>query len=372
MTSDALGTGEFDSAWICRVRRQVRRWYEREGRNLPWRGERDPYRVWVREIMLQQTTVVAVIPYLERFLKRFPTVNCLASAREEEVLQAWEGLGYYTRARNLRRAAQVVVKDWGGCWQRDVDALEALPGVGPYTAAAVASFAFGNPAGIVEANTQRLYARLLSFEGDVSNTQGKRLLWALANRLVTRQDPGQFNQALMDLGATVCVAEPACARCPLRSSCGAATHGLVSKIPRKTPRPTVTDVHESLAILRQKNEWLVVRHPDGGRWGGLWGFPALELSSELLETPDHAGQLEREWLKRGVEVRFQRWVGRVHHSVTRFRLHLHVVQFEWVSGELGTGTDWRWMSPVAVERLPLSVAGRKVARMVSSGEATPS
>ena len=170
---------EISSEWVSRFRRNVRRWYKTRGRDLPWVGQRDPYAVWVREIMLQQTTVTAVVPYLGRFLDRFPTVQVLAAAELDEVLRAWEGLGYYSRARNLHKAARMIVHEWGGLWRETAGELEALPGVGRYTAGAIASFAFGQPSAIVEANTARLYARLMALESDLTQSASRRQLWSL-------------------------------------------------------------------------------------------------------------------------------------------------------------------------------------------------
>ena len=176
--------------WVSRFRRGVRRWYAAHGRKLPWVGQRDPYAVWVREIMLQQTTVTAVVPYLDRFLDRFPMVEVLASAELDEVLRAWEGLGYYSRARNLHKASRMIVEEWGGVWRETALELEALPGVGRYTAGAIASFAFDQPAAIVEANTARLFARLMALDSDLAQSASRRQLWSLAERVVPRGRPG--------------------------------------------------------------------------------------------------------------------------------------------------------------------------------------
>src|SRR5690606_10067608 len=187
------------------------------GRELPWNDQRDAYRVWVSEIMLQQTTVTAVKPYYERFLARFPDVQALAAASEDEVLRLWEGLGYYSRGRNLRKAAQAIVADHAGRLPADAVELARLPGIGRYTAGAIASFAYGLPEPIVEANTLRLYCRLMGYEGDPRSTAGQRQLWSFAEKILPRKSPGEFNQALMDLGATLCMpVNPNCEACPVQ------------------------------------------------------------------------------------------------------------------------------------------------------------
>ena len=202
--------------------------------------------------MLQQTTVAAVVPYYERFLARFPTVQALARASEHDVLRLWEGLGYYSRARNLRRAAQQIVSEWNGTIPHDLADLVRLPGIGRYTAGAIASLAYDRPAPIVEANTLRVYARLLAFGGDVHSTGGRNVIWNFAERAVPRRSAGVFNQALMDLGATICTpAEPACERCPVRSCCRAFRDGVVHEIPRPRVRPQTTFVDEAMVAVRR-------------------------------------------------------------------------------------------------------------------------
>src|SRR5579872_810155 len=217
---------------LTRLRRALRAWYSRHARPLPWRKTADPYVIWISEIMLQQTTVAAVVPYFDRFVKRFPTLESLASAAEKEVLRRWEGLGYYSRARNLHRAARILVRERGGRFPNDVAELLTLPGIGRYTAGAIASFAFDKQAPILEANTLRLYCRLLDFGGDPRSAAGQKLLWGFAGQIVPRRHPGTFNQSLMELGATVCtVDEPRCSVCPVRGYCAAFSRGRQTQIP---------------------------------------------------------------------------------------------------------------------------------------------
>ena len=262
-------------------REALRTWYARVARPLPWRADADPYRVWVSEVMLQQTTVAAVVPYYERFLAAFPTAGALADAGEADVLKLWEGLGYYSRARNLHAAARAVVARGG--WPRTVAGLRELPGVGRYTAGAVASFAFGVPAPIVEANTLRLYARLLCYDGDPRVTAGQRVLWEFADRVVQANDPGTLNQALMELGGTVCTPKaPACGACPVSDWCGAFAAGRQHEIPPPKVRPKVTAVTEAtVAVRRADGAVLIRRRGDDERWAGLWDFPRFEPPAAL-------------------------------------------------------------------------------------------
>src|SRR3954453_2619933 len=216
-----------DPQWVARVRRKLADWYEHGHRDLPWRRTRDPYRILVAELMLVQTTVAAVIPYSERFLARFPDVKALAEADEADVLKAWEGLGYYRRARQLQAAARMIVQRHGGVMPRDRELVRELPGVGRYIAGAILSFAFDLPEPIVEANSQRVLARLLAWPEDLKSSSSQARLWKAAERLVPAHDAGAFNQALMDLGALICTPRsPSCLICPVAASCLARRHGL--------------------------------------------------------------------------------------------------------------------------------------------------
>lgn len=257
---------------LNKFQRAVRGWYARNGRDLPWRKTRDPYAIMVSEFMLQQTVVAAVIPYYQRWLKRFPTVKALAKASEEEVLRAWEGLGYYSRARNLRHAAKQIMERFGGKFPRHAPDLLSLSGVGRYTAAAIMTFAFEEPVGILEANTTRLLARLFNVTAPVDASLGREQLWKHADRIVPKQNAGQFNSALMDLGALVCGPHrPRCTVCPVQSFCRAKDP---ASLPRKKPRPAMKNLTErhSFALRRGK----VLLQSCDHRWRGMWMLPALE------------------------------------------------------------------------------------------------
>lgn len=355
---------EVSRDWVSRFRRGVRRWYARAGRNLPWVGERDPYAVWVREIMLQQTTVTAVVPYLSRFLDRFPDLRTLASASEDDVLALWEGLGYYSRARNLRKAALMIIEEWGGEWRRTAVELEALPGVGQYTAGAIASFAFDQSAAIVESNTARLFARLMAMSSDVAGSVGRKQLWSLAEQVVPPARPGEFNQALIDLGATVCRVEARCDVCPVRACCRAFERGEVDRIPVRIRRPSPTDVFEVMVVVRRDSEVLLVRHPAGARWGGMWGFPGLVRADTVKCQQDEERRIQGEVAAWGCGVEFDEWLDGFRHNVTRFRLNLQPAVVTWCEGEM---PEWgEWVPLQDLPSRPLSVAGRRVAESLQS------
>ncbi len=276
-----------DAAAIRRIRSAVLKWYEGHGRKLPWRESADPYRIWLSEVMLQQTTVVAVVPYFERFTARFPDLQSLASASIDEVLRLWEGLGYYSRARNLHKAAQVIVDQHAGCFPADVTALRTLPGIGRYTAGAIASFAFDQPAAIVEANTERLYARLIALPDDVRTSRSQKSLWEFAEKLIPRKRPGDFNQSLMDIGSKICKPQdPDCDHCPLAGSCETFRNGLQKQIPVRKLRTAVTAINEIAVALVCRNRYLLRRRSSTERWAGMWDFVRFEIdASEACELP---------------------------------------------------------------------------------------
>lgn len=350
------------------LQKALPRWFSRFGRELPWRETSDPYQIWISEVMLQQTTVTAVKPYYERFLARFPDVTALAFAEEQEVLRLWEGLGYYSRGRNLHKAARIVVEQFQGEFPKSVDGLRQLPGIGQYVAGAVASFAFDLPAPIVEANTLRLYCRLLGFAGDPRNSAGQQLLWKFAESILPRKSPGDFNQALMDLGATVCtVANPECPRCPLLSICRAAAAGTQAQIPQKASRPDVTDVTElTVAVVSKGQVFLRRRSPDE-RWAGLWDFPRFACEGAVSESQHPQQILSHLRSEYGIAATNVQPLTRIRHSVTRYRIDLHAYMAESQGPNSAKALrDQEWVSLSALTDRPMSVTGRKVAAQLQS------
>lgn len=356
----------FDALTLARFRRGLIAWYRRSARRLPWRQTADPYAIWISEIMLQQTTVAAVVPYFERFLQRFPTVHALAAAREEEVLRLWEGLGYYSRARNLHKAACQIASEREGRFPSEIADLLELPGIGRYTAGAIASFAFDRPAPIVEANTLRLYCRLLGFRGDPRSAAGQKLLWEFAGRIVPRESPSRFNQALMELGATVCTPEnPNCERCPVRTCCGALTNGWQKQIPLPARRAAPTPVTEVAIAIHRDGRYLLRKCSPGERWAGLWDFVRFPWPDRGGRKTSEVAMAVRETV--GVDVAVTVPLAEIHHSVTRFRIKLCCYLAEWTAGEPDRDRhDARWIAPRQLTRLPLSVTGRKLARLLQT------
>ncbi|MCS6777051.1 MAG: A/G-specific adenine glycosylase [Chloroherpetonaceae bacterium] len=304
-----------------RMARQLLAWYRRHKRLLPWRGA-SPYGVWISETMLQQTQVDTVIPYYRRFMERFPSLHDLATAPVEEVLQYWAGMGYYARARNLHRAAQMMVAHHNGQIPDTLQALRSLPGIGRYTAGAILSIAFNQPYPIVDANVARVLSRVFGIAGNPKSACNTAVLWNLAEQLVPSESPGDFNQALMELGALICApSDPQCARCPLLQDCVAGNSPDPTAFPEVPPsRKTVPVTHCSAVVQNAAGHWLVVQRPPQGLWGGLWEFPRATMTS--TETPEEAARRAAKEVA-GIDIELQGKLLTVKHAVTHHRITLH-------------------------------------------------
>jgi A/G-specific adenine glycosylase len=349
------------------LRRRLLAWYRDHARDLPWRRSRDPYRVWISEVMLQQTQVATVREYFERFVAELPDVYQLAAADEQQVLRLWEGMGYYRRARQLHAAAKEIVSQHAGEFPSDVGDLMKLPGIGRYTAGAIASIAFGRRAPILEANTIRLLSRLICFQGDPSTADGQRLLWRTAEEILPQKDVAEFNQALMELGSLVCTpAEPRCPECPLSSLCAARAGGLQREIPQPKSRKEYTELREAAVVIRHRGRVLMRQCGGGERWAGLWDFPrfALEAEGPLFATDEIAEKVLRQT---GIRCLPGPLVKRLRHGVTRFRITLDCYEATYAGGRArsASGASVRWIKREELEHLPLSTTGRKLAELVS-------
>jgi A/G-specific adenine glycosylase len=312
-----LSRGTQSSGSCKRLRVSLLEWYRRERRDLPWRRTTDPYAVWVSETMLQQTRVETALPYYERFLRALPTVGALAEAPEESVLGLWSGLGYYRRARMLHAGAKRVIRTYGGRLPSDLAELRRIEGIGPYTAGAVASIAFGRRAAVVDGNVARVLARLFAIEDDVKSARGSARLWRLAESLVTGGDgsPGDWNQALMELGATVCVPrEPRCGECPLRGFCAGLAGGRERELPRASPKRKPTAVRLVAVVLQSARAVLLARRRPDTLFGGLWEPPNTEAGLQELATA------------LGVDADALERVGEVTHVLSHRRMHVEVVR----------------------------------------------
>lgn len=315
MSNESLATSENEFA------EQVLTWFGAHGRkDLPWQQNPTPYRVWISEIMLQQTQVQTVIPYYERFMARFPRVDKLASAPLDEVLHLWTGLGYYARARNLHKAAQIIVNDHGGKFPRNVDSLESLPGIGRSTAGAIAALAMDIRAPILDGNVKRVLTRYFAVPGWPEQSANKKRLWQLADRLTPDNDIAQYTQAMMDLGATVCTrSKPLCGHCPLSSNCQAHLSGMVDQYPGKKPKKAKPSKSVFMYVVQNGDgDVLLEKRPAKGIWGSLYSFPEVEKDNEGVQEPVPNFEIE---LQEPV-----RELPRIRHSFTHFDLNITPLQ----------------------------------------------
>jgi len=351
------------SKWKQGFRRRLLAWYAKHERDLPWRRSQNPYRVWLSEVMLQQTQVETVKPYFLRFLKAFPTVKHLARADEQEVLRLWEGLGYYRRARGLHAAAKEVVAEHGGRFPQDVATLQTLPGIGRYTAGAIASIAFNQRAPILEANTIRLLARLLAYSDDPTKAAGQRVLWSMATEILPHKDVARFNQALMELGSLVCTpVKPQCESCPVQRHCRAYEQGRQHEIPLQKAGLKFESITEAAVVVRKNGHVLIRRCAEGQRWAGLWDFPRFEMEAEGPLFVQE--ELVRKVLDQtGITVAPGGLLKTIKHGVTRYRITLDCYEAEYAAGRIASARKGQvcWVRPRELAELPLSVTGRKLA-----------
>jgi len=352
-----------DAKWKAMVRRKLLKWFDDNQRDLPWRKKKTPYRVWVSEIMLQQTQVATVIDYFNRFIKKFPTVKKLAAADQADVLKMWEGLGYYRRARQMHAAAQVVVEQHGGKFPEEFDQVLALPGIGRYTAGAILSISLDQRLPILEGNTIRLFARLMAMKSDPRSTDNQKALWEFSELLLPRKRCGDFNQSLMELGSEIChPRKPKCLICPLRSNCPTAIQGLQQLIPAPSRKMKYEELNEAVVIVQRGNKFLVRQCAPGERWEGLWDFPRYVIPQKTNSVV--VPQLLSEQLKdqTGLSAELVATGERIKHAVTRFRITLDCFKTRSVSGRLKKSVgETQWLTVETLQQTPMSVTGRKVA-----------
>lgn len=342
-------------------------WYDRNARSLPWRDPVTPYRTWASEIMLQQTRVDTVIPYFLRWMERFPTVEALAQASEQEVLQMWEGLGYYSRARNLHKAAQTVQNAYGGQLPHTAEGLQKLPGIGKYTAGAISSIAFGEVQIALDGNLKRVIARTDAIALPVQSKEAEQEIRRILERRIDHYRPGDFNQALMDLGATVCLpANPLCSVCPLNSVCAAYAQGKQNEYPQMVKKPAVPHYNVAAAVIWRAGRVLIVQRPADKLLGSLWEFPGGK---------QEAGETLQECLVReireelGAEVSVGDAVGRYKHAYTHFKVTLTAFHCTLTGdGEPQPieAQDLRWVLVCELADFPMGKLDRLIARQLNA------
>ena len=332
------------------IRRRLLRWYNQYARDLPWRQTRDPYAIWISEIMLQQTLVDTVIPYYLRFLRRFPTVAQLARAHPDTVLKLWEGLGYYSRARNMHKAAQVIMKDLDGVFPDTHAGLLELPGIGRYTAGAIASIAFDLPEPLVDGNVARVFCRLFNIDKDPKSTPVQKQLWEIAERLVQGKHPGHLNQALMELGALICrPQQPDCGRCPLKNGCQARDMGKQNELPAMAPKKKVPTYTVALGIIWRHGKILIDQRKPEGHLGGLWEFPGGKRQGREAIKQTLIREVQEEI---GIEITVKKRFMIVNHAYSHFRVRLHVYECDYLSGHAQAKdcVQIKWVAPQQLKR----------------------
>lgn len=331
------------------------KWFATHRRPMPWRGHPDSYAVWVSEIMLQQTRVETVIPYFEKWMKLFPDVKTLANAKERDVLSAWEGLGYYTRARNLHKAAKIIASDFNGKLPRDPEALRSLPGIGPYTAGAIASIAFKMDEPALDGNIRRVLSRLYDLNEYADSAAGEKALWDLAAKNLPRGRAGDYNQALMELGSTVCLPKnPRCPLCPLMKLCKARANGTQEIRPVLKPKRTTPQHIHAAAVIVERGRVLLSQRPENGLLGGLWEFPNARVgedpAGELVQALEAAGRLQ---VRRGEAV------GVFRHAYSHFRVVVHAYRCRAIS--IPNNKALKWVKIADLENYPMGKVDRRIA-----------
>jgi len=339
-------------------------WYQQQGRDLPWRNTRDPYRIWVSEIMLQQTTVATVLGRYDAFLQQFPTLADLAASSVEQVIDAWAGLGYYSRARNLHAAAGRIQTEFNGSFPADPEVLQQLPGIGRSTAGAIAAIAYDRPAPILDANVRRVLCRLFAVQQPPRSAAAEKMLWRWSELLTPEQQVHDYTQAMMDLGAMICLpTKPQCEHCPVNPFCLAYHQGLQQDIPLKTTKKSIPTRYQAVVVLQRQGRLQVRRRPIAGFLGGLWEFPALDL-----ESPDTAEAVVRRFL---LEVGYG-WdpvpVGTSHHIYSHFKLESLVYLVNLSDSLLIAETAAQWKTSAELAELALHGAHKKVFEKVKNAQ----
>jgi A/G-specific adenine glycosylase len=342
-----------------KIQTKLLQWFKKKGRDLPWRKTRDPYAIWVSEIMLQQTQVATVIPYYQNFLKSFPTVQHLAKADLSKVLKVWEGLGYYSRARNLHRASQMVLNHFHGSIPDTLKDLLSLPGIGRSTAGAILSFAFNKAAPILDGNVKRVLCRLLAVSGNSGEGKTEQLLWEISESLIPKGRSNPFNQALMDLGSMLCTPkDPECLRCPLRQFCKGRASGDPERYPSKKLKRVIPHRNAVSAVIKKNGKVFLSQRPPTGLLGGLWEFPNWKVGAK-----ERLGLRLRNYIKQeiGMNIEFEEIIGVFRQTYSHFKLTLHVFSCQHLNGK-GKG---KWVPIKKLPAFPISRIHRKIVEKIN-------
>ncbi|SMO76457.1 A/G-specific adenine glycosylase [Melghirimyces algeriensis] len=358
-----------EKEWIEAIRETLLDWYDKNCRDLPWRKNKDPYRIWVSEIMLQQTRVDTVIPYYERFMSTFPTLESLAEADEEKVIKAWEGLGYYSRARNLHSAVKEVVEQYGGEVPQEPDSISRLKGVGPYTAGAILSIAFDRQVPAVDGNVLRVLSRLIASWEDISKNATRRKMEELDKMLIPEDRPGDFNQALMELGALVCTPlSPSCNTCPVRALCKARKQGVESELPIKAKGKPPVPAKVTFGWIRKGDFVLIHRRPTEGLLAGMWGLPTVD------DKPSESapGETIKEMMSRlGFQLELGAILGEMEHLFSHRRWYVTVVEALCSDYDQLSPENYHWVKESELSTYAFPNVYRKAIKLIHKNQRNP-
>ena len=353
---------------ITLFRKKLLTWFEAHRRALPWRETKDPYHIWVSEVMLQQTQVKKVLEYYQKFINKFPTVESLARAPLQDLLKTWEGLGYYARARNLHKATQIVVKDVDGEIPADYATFRRLPGVGGYIAAAVQSIAFNNSYAVVDGNVKRLLARLFLIDLPINQSASEKIFQEKANLLLDHTAPGNFNQAMMELGATVCRPQsPTCIICPVNTDCRAFQNARQEEFPIKRKAKPLLEHHIVAGVIQKNNQILITQRKPEGLLGGLWEFPngRVQLNENTEQACSRTIREETNLIVDSIG-----YLTRVKHAYTHFKIVMDVFHCHYQSGEvvLNQAVDYRWVTVDQIHQFPFPRSNHKFIPLLKQGK----
>ena len=345
---------------------RLQAWFHQERADIPvpGRGETDPYAIWIAEVMLQQTQVSTVWPYYSNWMKSFPSVESLSHAQEDQVLKAWEGLGYYSRARNLHKAAKMIMEEYAGLLPETSKELLTIPGIGAYTAAAVASFAFNESVPLVDGNVLRVFTRLEQISDDISKTGTKECIRKKLQDLIPNDEPGAFNQGIMDLGRAICTPKnPDCIACPASSFCEAYANGNPEDFPVRAKKKSIPHYDIVIGLIRKEEEWLIQRRPAKGLLGGLWEFPGGKIEKGETQKVALLREIKEET---SLEVNVAEYIGTIQHAYTHFKITLSAYYCNWLRGEPQThaATENRWVNQEQLKKYALPGANLKILKLL--------
>lgn len=374
------GIDMWDAETIASFRRTLLNWYDNEKRDLPWRRTKNPYHIWISEIMLQQTQVVTVIPYYERFLDWFPTIESLANAPEEKILKAWEGLGYYSRVRNMQKAAQEIMENFGGVFPDNHKDILSLKGIGPYTAGAIASIAFGLPEPAVDGNVMRVMSRLFEVNYDIGDPKNRKIFQAIMEVLIDPERPGDFNQALMDLGTDIESAKnPRPDESPIRFFSAAYLHGTYDKYPIKLPKKKPKPIQIQAFVIRNSDgDFLMEKNLDGRLLGGFWSFPIMEtdvIGQQLDLFEKNNAALQTISQKARFEEDYQlkpNWTSKtfpaVKHTFSHQKWTIELIEGNVTTTDFTTTKELRWVPQDQLSQYPMATPQKKMLKVYLEGK----